>query len=399
MAFIKKAIKDKMIDLKLIPYKMPPFPEGDFLDHPESEEAKKHRRIQENLFGLYGDAFIHDLTLRQEEMWERLHVRELKCLSRCGTFGRVYSGKDLMGRKFAIKTVTSQYTDILFQQECHLKYVYREVYFFTNLRHSNVLKFYEVQFLRNNQALMKMELFAHNLDNHLEQPMAIWNVYRLVRHIGSALEFMHSKFIAHNDVHLGNIVVDRMIPKRGTPEEINHAFSQATFKITNFTLTRKYDPNNPVDTKYVGAGFYRSPEKMFGEPYNPFLSDAYSFGVCLLYAWVGLKRFNALRDIVRNTPEEYDYRIYYRCNFYPVVKEFARLLFKMDDMSIPKGEEAIIFDLLHDERPEPNPQKNETIPELVNKLSLPGRKDKKPRRLTIPELVKYFNEFEPSDSK
>lgn len=122
------------------------------------------------------------------------------------------------------------------------------------------------------------DLQAFLLENRLDTDESFRNAYR---QIGLALEFMHSKRIAHHDMKPGNIMIQET-------SEVDPCHFQ--YKLI---LAKEYSKHIPLDqitdTKVWGTHAYMPIEKHFGF-YNPFAADVYAFGVTMLKCWNGLKR-------------------------------------------------------------------------------------------------------------
>lgn len=83
-----------------------------------------------------------------------------------------------------------------------------------------------------------------------------------------ALDFCHSKCIAHRDLKLENLLL----------------FSDNRLKVGDFGFSRYFDLNDPTTTfslTFCGSNAYVSPEIMNQLPYNPLLADIWACGVIL----------------------------------------------------------------------------------------------------------------------
>lgn len=88
----------------------------------------------------------------------------------------------------------------------------------------------------------------------------------------TALNFCHSKYIAHRDLKLENLLL----------------FWENRLKIGDFGFSRYFDENNPSMTlsqTFCGSNAYISPEILHQVPYNPLLADVWACGV-ILFAMV-----------------------------------------------------------------------------------------------------------------
>lgn len=92
------------------------------------------------------------------------------------------------------------------------------------------------------------------------------------RQLISALDFCHSKFIAHRDLKLENLLV----------------FWENRLKIGDFGFSRYFNTNDSSTTfskTFCGSDAYISPEILHQKPYNPLLADIWACGV-ILFAMV-----------------------------------------------------------------------------------------------------------------
>jgi len=81
----------------------------------------------------------------------------------------------------------------------------------------------------------------------------------------SALEFCHSRYIAHLDVKCENILLDR----------------SGTVKLIDFGMSCTLEEGNPNQTCecYRGSPLYMCPEIFAKKPFNPFKADAWAAGI------------------------------------------------------------------------------------------------------------------------
>lgn len=88
----------------------------------------------------------------------------------------------------------------------------------------------------------------------------------------NALDFCHSKFIAHRDLKLENLLI----------------FWEKRLKITDFGFSRYFnieEPSTALSQTYCGSDAYLSPEILHQKPYNPLMADVWACGV-ILFAMV-----------------------------------------------------------------------------------------------------------------
>jgi serine/threonine protein kinase len=104
----------------------------------------------------------------------------------------------------------------------------------------------------------------------------------------SAIEYMHSKMIAHRDVKLENIMVNRVIDIYGriiSPDKllsgINHDDTIVSIKLIDFDLSLKINPHEKTSS-WCGTPCYVFNEIIERKPnYNAFKADIYAIGVSI----------------------------------------------------------------------------------------------------------------------
>lgn len=179
-----------------------------------------------------------------------------------------------------------------------------EVLIFRAISHSNILRYYDY-YLSHNYCFAELpdcpfliistELLQETLHNVIDQPVGLSVYRRLVAQIGSALHYLHSKFIAHHDIKTENIMTDKHIDwHTGNRHLIRSQLRRCTFKLIDLGLARHY-PNGPCLEEHYCSGTrqFSAPEKQaHNKSYNPSLSDTYSLGIVLLKCWLGNAKVN-----------------------------------------------------------------------------------------------------------
>lgn len=97
----------------------------------------------------------------------------------------------------------------------------------------------------------------------------------------SAISFMHSKNICHRDIKLENILL-----KYSQLETLDNGVRMAALHtpilvLSDFGLSKRLDPANPMLTTRCGSEDYVSPELLLGMPYDGKQNDCWSMGVVL----------------------------------------------------------------------------------------------------------------------
>lgn len=108
------------------------------------------------------------------------------------------------------------------------------------------------------------------------------------RQLISALDFCHSKYIAHRDLKLENLLL----------------FWENRLKVGDFGFSRFFDINDSATTfsvTFCGSNAYISPEILHQEAYNPMLADIWACGVILFAMVCGNLPFDDSESIQKLT--------------------------------------------------------------------------------------------------
>lgn len=149
-----------------------------------------------------------------------------------------------------------------------LNFLPQEVKILSECKHKNIIEVFGISQSKN-RIMIAME-FAEmaDLDNALKKygPFNETLAEGMFAQILEAIDHMHSKLIAHRDLKLDNILLDKdMIPK-----------------LSDFSYAVKFSPGStPNSTVACGSVPYFAPE-LFRKKvsYNPLISDIWSLGVC-----------------------------------------------------------------------------------------------------------------------
>lgn len=99
--------------------------------------------------------------------------------------------------------------------------------------------------------------------------------------IVSAISYMHKMDVCHRDIKLENILLKHSqleILNYGTALAVKH---NPIAVLSDFGLSKKIDPSNPMLTTRCGSEDYVSPELLLGMPYDGKQNDCWSLGVVL----------------------------------------------------------------------------------------------------------------------
>lgn len=185
-----------------------------------------------------------------------------------GSYASVKSSYDSKRKEeVAIKIVSRRRAP----QDYLEKFLPREIEVLKILRHSSLIRFYQV-IETTNRIYIVMEvanrgdlLDAIRDSTYIQEAQArLW-----FSQIHSGIAYIHSKGVAHRDIKCENILLDKE----------NH------IKITDFGFAKRIYPVKSVQDMlsetYCGSYAYASPEILKGIAYDPFISEVWSMGVVL----------------------------------------------------------------------------------------------------------------------
>lgn len=96
------------------------------------------------------------------------------------------------------------------------------------------------------------------------------------RQLISAMEYCHSKQIAHRDLKLENLLLT----------------DRNCLKVSDFSFARLFNRYDDLSKTYCGSDDYLCPEILKQEPYDPMAADCWSCGVILYAISTGFLPFN-----------------------------------------------------------------------------------------------------------
>ena len=144
---------------------------------------------------------------------------------------------------------------------------YSEIDTIIHLTHSNIIHCYSY-FCEENILFLVLDFCpGGSLDDIIRSKRLLHNskVLEFTYSLLQALNYMHSKNIAHLDIKPSNILID----------------AYGRVKFADFGLAQ-FVCGNRTD-KYYGSLAFMSPEIHSQKPYDPFKADVWSFGVTLYY--------------------------------------------------------------------------------------------------------------------
>ena len=181
-----------------------------------------------------------------------------------GAFGKVVLGNHIItGETVAIKILDKI---ILNQTPEDYELVKKEMSILKLVKHKYVIQLYEILQTPNHIFIIMeycdgKDIMDYILSkNFLSESDALKYFQQLI----NALFYLHSQNIAHRDIKIDNILLDR----------------NKNLKLIDFGLSTKYSDNKLLDQP-CGTIVYSAPEVLEGQPYHGMLADVWSSGIVL----------------------------------------------------------------------------------------------------------------------
>ena len=209
-----------------------------------------------------------------------------------GTYGVVYLVENnKTSEQFALKKIICRDYNELIKQKSELELIF-------SVKHENILKLYGLQFKYLDETTsaiyVLMELAQNDWNTEIKRRIIAKRYYKeyelinLLKQIIKGFLFLQDKNIAHRDIKPQNILL----------------FPNNIYKIADFGEA-KFIKNIAEQSTLRGSELYMSPLLYKGYKYNqknvlhnPFKSDVFSLGYCLLYAMcLNLKVLEVVREL------------------------------------------------------------------------------------------------------
>ena len=209
-----------------------------------------------------------------------------------GTYGTVYLVEhNKTFEQYALKKIICRDYNELINQKSELELIF-------SVKHENILKLYGIQFKYLDETTsaiyVLMELAHNDWNTEIKRRIIARRYYKeyelihLLKQIIKGFLFLQDKNIAHRDIKPQNILL----------------FPNNVYKIADFGEA-KFIKNIAEQSTLRGSELYMSPLLYKGYKYNqrnvlhnPFKSDVFSLGYCLLYAMcLNLKVLEVVREL------------------------------------------------------------------------------------------------------
>jgi len=175
-----------------------------------------------------------------------------------GSFSRVYKAK-YKNKIIALKRSRDLKWNNFFKIEAEI---------LKQLSHKNIVSFFDYMEYNSCGSIICMEYYAHkSLGVHLKGGVfEEKSILIFLPQIISALEYAHSKLIAHHDIKPDNILVNE---------------KDGTIKLIDWGLSVQTKTSNDMVEHFNGSPLYLPPEVIMRIPYNPFQCDLWQLGITL----------------------------------------------------------------------------------------------------------------------
>lgn len=192
-----------------------------------------------------------------------------------GAFGQVYLAiHKLTGKLVAIKMIELSHL----QDHYSRKKVFQEVYILKKIRHSNIIRLFEV--FENKKHIMLVMEHAGGGDlyqlvkerHHLTEDEAKFIFKQVAQGVGHC----HCRSVLHRDIKLDNILLD----------------GEGGVKLCDFGVSRLINWNELIQEQ-CGTPAYLAPEMTSNTPYCNFYVDLWSLGILLYVMLQGSVPFKA----------------------------------------------------------------------------------------------------------
>ena len=211
-----------------------------------------------------------------------------------GTFGKIYLVEDKQKNVFCMKK-------IIINNKNNFESMKNEYEIFRKYKHKNILNIMGITEKKLDDTTFAfyilMEVGKTDWEKEINQRQSKGNYYTenelmsIIRQLTSALAYLQKNNISHRDVKAQNVLV----------------FDNNIYKIADFGEAKKFNDSSILST-LRGTELYMSPilfdglqNRTFDIKHNPYKSDVFSLGMCLLFAaTLNIKILCKVRDFGDN---------------------------------------------------------------------------------------------------
>ena len=149
----------------------------------------------------------------------------------------------------------------------------REAGFLRELRHDNIVRFYDLLFVRGDVLFMVLEFCPSSLKDLLSRRgrLSVFEAIDIVVKVGRAVKYLHELGISHGDIKPSNI----LFSINGVP------------KLSDFTIAVRIDGNKGYGDRIGYSPDYAAPEQLLGKQY--FSTDVYQLAELYYEIVMGVK--------------------------------------------------------------------------------------------------------------
>ena len=192
-----------------------------------------------------------------------------------GAFGKVVIGKHIItGETVAIKILDKI---ILSQTPEDYKLIKKEMSILKLVKHRYIIQLYEILQTPNHIFIVMEYCDGKDIMDYIlsKNFLSEFDALKYFQQLINALFYLHSQNIAHRDIKIDNILLDR----------------NKNLKLIDFGLSIKYS-NEKLLEQPCGTIVYSAPEILLGQPYHGMLADVWSSGIVLYGMLLGYLPFD-----------------------------------------------------------------------------------------------------------
>lgn len=213
-----------------------------------------------------------------------------------GTFGKIFLVEDHYKNIYCLKK-------LIINNQSNLTSLRNEYEIFTKCRHQNILTIHGLSEKKLDTTTytiyILMEVAKTDWEKEINLRSSKYNFYTeneiiyILKQLTSALAYLQENKVSHRDVKAQNILV----------------FDKNIYKIADFGEAKQFRDGKKILSTLRGTELYMSPilfvglqNRTFDVKHNPYKSDVFSLGMCVLYACtLSIKMLCKVRDFTDNS--------------------------------------------------------------------------------------------------